>query len=130
MESLFEKPRAGRSRADNTVIVLGLAIALLILWIALIYPWPGYADMVTRLPHPSAWLRWVLGDISEVAFYKHELASLGLLGGAYLAWWASRTGKSWQGFAISYGTGLWPWLITSSLLGLLLSNALWGWTVT
>ncbi|NWD59826.1 hypothetical protein [Pseudomonas sp. IPO3774] len=130
MESLFEKPRAGRSRADNTVIVLGLAIALLILWIALIYPWPGYADMVTSLPHPSSWLRWVLGDISEVAFYKHELASLGLLGGAYLAWWASRTGKSWQGFAISYGTGLWPWLITSSLLGLLLSNALWGWTVT
>lgn len=37
MESLFEKPRAGRSRADNTVIVLGLASALLILWIALIY---------------------------------------------------------------------------------------------
>ena len=53
MESLFEKPRAGRSRADNTVIVLGLAIALLILWIALIYPWPGYADMVTSLPHLS-----------------------------------------------------------------------------
>ena len=59
-----------------------------------------------------------MGDISEVAFYKHEFASIGLLAGAYLAYWANRTGKSWQGFAISYGTGLWPWLITSSLLGL------------
>jgi hypothetical protein len=75
-------------------------------------------------------LRWVLGDISEVAFYKHEFASIGLLAGAYLAYWANRTGKRWQGFAISYGSGLWPWLITSSLLGLLLSNLLWGWTVT
>lgn len=130
METLLEKPRSERSRVDNAVIALGLASALLILWIALAYPWPGYVDMVSSLPLPSAWLRWVLGDISEVAFYKHELASLGLLGGAYLAWWASRTGKSWQGFAISYGTGLWPWLVTSSLLGLLLSNALWGWTVT
>ncbi|KAA8695594.1 hypothetical protein FIV38_28640 [Pseudomonas proteolytica] len=86
--------------------------------------------MVASFPEPMAWLRWVLGDISEVAFYKHELASLGLLVGAYLAWWASRTGKRWQGFAICYGSGLWPWLVTSSLLGLLLSNLLWGWTVT
>lgn len=130
METLLEKPSLHHSRTDKTVIALGVASALLILWIALTYPWPGYADMVTSLPHPIAWLRWVLGDISEVAFYKHELASIGLLGGAYLAWWASRTGKPWQGFAISYGTGLWPWLATSSLLGLLLSNALWGWTVT
>ncbi|KTB57553.1 hypothetical protein AO066_13910 [Pseudomonas fluorescens] len=86
--------------------------------------------MVTSLPHPVAWLRWIVGDISEVAFYKHELASLGLLGGAYLAWWASKHGKAWQGFSISYGTGLWPWLVTSSLLGLMLSNLLWGWSVT
>jgi hypothetical protein len=86
--------------------------------------------MVSAFPEPSAWLRWVLGDISEVAFYKHEFASIGLLAGAYLAYWANRTGKPWQGFAICYGTGLWPWLITSSLLGLLLSNLLWGWTMT
>ena len=92
--------------------------------------WPSYSDMLSSLPDPNAWLRWVLGDISEVAFYKHEFASIGLLAGAYLAYWANRTGKVWQGFAISYGSGLWPWLITSSLLGLLLSNLLWGWTVT
>ncbi|MDR9877440.1 hypothetical protein RJC98_19835 [Pseudomonas allii] len=120
------------SRADLTVLILGLASVVLVLWIALgnQWSWPGYTEMVTSLPHPVAWLRWIVGDISEVAFYKHELASLGLLGGAYLAWWASKHGKAWQGFSISYGTGLWPWLVTSSLLGLMLSNLLWGWSVT
>lgn len=38
-------------------------------------------------------------------------------------------GYRWQGFAICYGSGLWPWVFTSSLLGLLLSHALWGWTL-
>lgn len=137
MEITTEKKRsASRSPADAAVALLLIGTALLIMWLSLTYRslwsahWPAYNDMVSGLPAPSAWLRWVLGDISEVAFYKHEFASLGLLAGAYLAYWANRTGKSWQGFAISYGTGLWPWLITSSLLGLLLSNLLWGWTVT
>ena len=132
MENLFMKPGTARSRVDKTIIALVLTSALLILWTAFTHQgsWPSYGDMVASFPEPMAWLRWVLGDISEVAFYKHELASLGLLVGAYLAWWASRTGKRWQGFAICYGSGLWPWLVTSSLLGLLLSNLLWGWTVT
>lgn len=91
---------------------------------------PGYADMVASLDRPDAWLRWVLGDVSEFVFFKHELAGLGLLAGAGLAWWANRSGARWQGFAIAYGSGLWPWLVTSALLGLVLSNLLWGWTVT
>ncbi|MDQ0737927.1 hypothetical protein [Pseudomonas sp. W4I3] len=92
--------------------------------------WPSYNDMMASLPTPTAWLRWVVGDISEVAFYKHEFASLGLLLGGAFGYWTSRHAQAWQGFSIAYGTGLWPWLVTSSLLGLLLSNALWGWTLT
>ncbi|AZF29700.1 hypothetical protein C4J89_0193 [Pseudomonas sp. R4-35-07] len=92
--------------------------------------WPSYNDMMASLPTPTAWLRWVVGDISEVAFYKHEFASLGLLLGGAFGYWTSRYAQTWQGFSIAYGTGLWPWLVTSSLLGLLLSNAMWGWTVT
>ena len=127
---------APRSPFDVAVLLLMIGTTLLIIWLSLTYRsfwsahWPSYSDMVSSLPQPSAWLRWLMGDISEVAFYKHEFASIGLLAGAYLAYWANRTRRSWQGFSISYGTGLWPWLITSSLLGLLLSNALWGWTVT
>lgn len=132
METLINHGKSGRSRVDTTVLILAIVSAALVLWVALRYQgsWPDYREMVTTLPHPVAWLRWVLGDISEVAFYKHELASLGLLSGAYVAWWANKRGKAWQGFSISYGTGLWPWLVTSSLLGLLLSNLLWGWSVT
>ncbi|MCP3753257.1 hypothetical protein NLX68_26120 [Pseudomonas sp. SBB6] len=84
---------------------------------------------MSNLNQPLARLRWVIGDISEAAFYKHELPALGLLAGAALAHWANRNGKRWQGFAICYGTGLWPWLVTSSLLGLWFSHALWGWTL-
>jgi hypothetical protein len=110
METLFARKTPTRSRADITVIVLGLVATLLAVWVVSSHQgsWPGYNEMVTALPHPVAWVRWVVGDISEVAFYKHELASLGLLSGAYLAWWANKRGKAWQGFSICYGTGLWP----------------------
>lgn len=139
METANKKPQnqvAARSPLDTAIIWLMLGTALLIIWLSITYRtswsahWPDYSHMVSSLPEPSAWMRWVLGDISEVAFYKHEFASIGLLAGAYLAYWANRTGKAWQGFTICYGSGLWPWLVTSSLLGLLLSNLLWGWTVT
>lgn len=137
MQTTTQKKRlAHRSPFDTAIILLIIGTLLLATWLSFTHRtawsahWPGYGDLLSGLPEPSAWLRWVLGDISEVAFYKHEFASIGLLAGAYLAYWANRTGRSWQGFAISYGSGLWPWLVTSSLLGLLLSNLLWGWTVT
>lgn len=91
--------------------------------------WPDYAQMMATLDQPLSRLRWIVGDITEVTFYKHELPALGLLLGAGLAHWAQRAGSRWQGFAICYGSGLWPWLMTSSLLGLLLSHGLWGWTL-
>ncbi|WP_210725723.1 hypothetical protein [Arthrobacter silvisoli] len=72
-------------------------------------------------------LRWFLGDMSEPQFYKSELASLALLAGAGLAWWAGRRRKKWAGAALSYGTGLWPWLLASAALGLLVSNLAFGW---
>lgn len=91
--------------------------------------WPSYQNMLDNLYHPAAVWRWIVGDISEVMFYKHEFASLGLLGGAALAYWAAHTGKSWQGFALGRGSGRWPWVMASGLVGLLLGNLLWGWTL-
>ena len=137
MQSLSEKaPSGSPARLLTLWIFTVLMVALATTWVALNYSnngagyWPGYNDMMASLPSPVAWLRWVLGDISEVAFYKHELASLGLLLGGALGYWASSYAGKWQGFSICYGTGLWPWLVSSSLLGLVLSNALWGWTLT
>lgn len=137
MESLpVREASRSSSRLLTSIIVIALAIGGLFAWVALSHSasspsyWPSYGDMMADLPSPLSWLRWILGDISEVAFYKHELASFGLLLGGAVGFWASRYAPAWQGFSISYGTGLWPWLVTSSLLGLLLSNALWGWTLT
>lgn len=135
-EKLNQRQHTARSPLDIAIILLMLGAIALVIWLSFTnrssWPahWPDYNHMLSNLPQPSAWLRWVLGDISEVAFYKHEFASIGLLAGAYLAYRANRTGKHWQGFSICYGSGLWPWLVISSLLGLLLSNLLWGWTVT
>lgn len=137
MDSISANPSSGAA-ARYLVILLAVTVAALglIAALSLLYSasaaayWPGYNDMVTSLPSPTAWLRWVVGDISEVAFYKHEFASIGLLLGGAFGYWTSRYAQGWQGFSIAYGTGLWPWLVTSSLLGLLLSNVLWGWTVT
>ncbi|MEE1891203.1 hypothetical protein [Pseudomonas carassii] len=112
---------------SSSLILLGLA--LLCVASLMLGGWPDYAQLVATLDQPLSRLRWIVGDISEVAFYKHELPALGLLLGASLAHWAQQRGYRWQGFAICYGTGLWPWLIISSLLGLLLSHALWGWTL-
>ncbi|QXH36959.1 hypothetical protein [Pseudomonas muyukensis] len=110
--------------------LLILAILAVLLAASLVFgQWPDYAALAASLDQPLSRLRWIIGDISEVAFYKHELPALGLLLGAALAHWAHVRGYRWQGFAICYGTGLWPWLFTSSLLGLLLSHALWGWTL-
>jgi len=85
----------------------------------------GWAHAVPQ--DAFAALRWFLGDMSEPQFYKSELASLALLAGAGLAWWAGRRRKKWAGAALAYGTGLWPWLLVSAALSLLISNLAFGW---
>lgn len=90
---------------------------------------PGYAGW----PHdavdtPLAALRWFLGDMTEPLFCKSDLAALGLLTGSVVAWWACRRGATWAG-SLSYGTGLWPWVLVSASLSLMLSNLVFGWTL-
>ncbi|RCL24154.1 hypothetical protein C6A77_16850 [Pseudomonas sp. AFG_SD02_1510_Pfu_092] len=110
--------------------VLTFGCLLVLLSVSLAHgQWPDYPQLAATLDQPLSRLRWIIGDISEVAFYKHELPALGLLLGACLAHWAHLRGYRWQGFAVCYGSGLWPWVFISSLLGLLLSHALWGWTL-
>ncbi|MGO4250513.1 hypothetical protein AB4Y87_25255 [Paenarthrobacter sp. RAF54_2] len=83
----------------------------------------GWAASASNSPFPA--VRWFLGDMTEPLFYKSELAACGLLAGAFLAWWAGRRGKNWAG-QLTYGTGLWPWVLASASLSLLLSNVVFG----
>ncbi len=82
-----------------------------------------------NIDKPEEWFRWFLGDMSEPTFYKHEIASLGMLLGGLLSHFAWKNGKKWQGFSVSYGTGLFPWVIFSSFLSLIISNIVWRWTI-
>ncbi|WP_329253211.1 hypothetical protein OG417_10300 [Actinoallomurus sp. NBC_01490] len=91
---------------------------------------PGYAhwqrQAYTRIPQ---FLRWWIGDTTEAEFFKTALGGLGMLAGGWVAHVAWRRGRRRAGFPVAYGTGLWPWLAGSALLGLLLSDAAWGWTL-
>jgi len=116
------------NRQRSPALIFACLLVLLVVSLAH-GQWPDYGQLAATLDQPMSRLRWIIGDISEVTFYKHELPALGLLLGACLAHWAHVRGYRWQGFAICYGSGLWPWVFTSSLLGLLLSHALWGWTL-
>jgi hypothetical protein len=95
------------SRQRSPVLLFICLLMLLVASLAL-GQWPDYAQLAATLDQPLSRLRWIVGDISEVAFYKHELPALGLLLGACLAHWAHVRGYRWQGFAICYGSGLWP----------------------
>ncbi|NMM91894.1 hypothetical protein B2J88_47765 [Rhodococcus sp. SRB_17] len=90
---------------------------------------PTYSEWFERVGSDSflARAQWALGDITEPQFYKSWLASIGLLVGAAAAWWAGTRKKRWAGMPISYGSGLWPWILGSSALSLVLSNLAFGW---
>lgn len=69
---------------------------------------------------------WLIGDMTEAHFHKSILGGLGLVLFAFVAYILSRTKSKWQGYSISYGTGLFPWVFISSLIGLSLSVYLFG----
>ncbi|MCW2903069.1 MAG: putative rane protein [Streptosporangiaceae bacterium] len=106
-----------------------LGVALTALRPALPSVLPGYPAWLAGYGHPGPFLRWVIGDTTEAEYFKTAIAGAAMLLGAALAHWAYRRGRRWRGFDVSYGTGLWPWLAASAMLGLVLSNLVWGWTV-
>ncbi|MEV0703520.1 hypothetical protein AB0I53_37165 [Saccharopolyspora sp. NPDC050389] len=73
-------------------------------------------------------LRRLGSETTEAQFFNTELGGLGMLLGGWVAHIAWKRARRWAGFPISYGTGLWPWVAGSALLGLLLSDLAWGWT--
>ncbi|QIZ38833.1 hypothetical protein FDZ84_35485 [Saccharopolyspora sp. ASAGF58] len=118
----------------------GLAMVAITAALAIVLP--GAASVVPHLlPDYESWqneaytsipqfLRWWVSDTTEAQFFKTELGGLGMLVGGWVAHLAWKRGRRWAGFPVSYGTGLWPWVVGSALLGLLLSEIAWGWAWT
>ncbi len=78
------------------------------------------------LGNPLYRFLWFIGDFTEAEFYKSLLGGIGILLFALLAHVLDRANSRWKGFPISYGTGLWPWILAAALIGLGISVALYG----
>ncbi|WP_216099037.1 hypothetical protein [Arthrobacter sp. SW1] len=127
-----ERGFAGTVLGAAAVVALFGGFALLLDALAGMSPrlGPVSEGWAAAVPHDAlAAVRWFFGDMSEPQFYKSELASLALLAGAALAWWAGRRRKRWAGAPLAYGTGLWPWLLAAAALSLLISNLAFSWTL-
>lgn len=85
--------------------------------------WTGSLHVVMPM------LNMIAAAASEPNFYGSALAGLGLLVGGALAHRLQTTRRSCQGFAQACGSGLWVATLASSLLGVAISNLLWGWTL-
>ncbi|MEC3919219.1 hypothetical protein [Nocardia sp. CDC160] len=79
--------------------------------------------------HPPAVAAWIASAGSEPTFYTCALSGIGLLAGGGFAHWLMVRGARGQGFTQACGTTAWPWVVSAALLGVVLSNLLWGWTV-
>ncbi|MCD2193613.1 hypothetical protein LQ327_09490 [Actinomycetospora endophytica] len=112
----------------TVAVVLAAALALVLLAVTGHAAGTSYDQWTAELPgNLAARARWALGDMTEPQFYKSPIAAIGLLAGATLGWWAGRRGYRWAGRAISYGSGLWPWILGAATLSLALSNLAFGW---
>lgn len=112
----------GRRLVAGEIVVASAAVAVLLVRQARL---PGsYAPWTGDLTALTSFTSWFLSATTEPNFYTSALAGLGLLiGGAF----AHRHRK---GFVLACGTGLWPAAVTSALLGVLVSNLTWGWTLS
>jgi hypothetical protein len=113
---------------EITVIVTAAAVLLdsvATRWspvLAAYSPWDGTADLV-------AVVEWLLSTGSEPTFYTSALSGAGLLLGGGFAHWLMTRGSRWQGFTQACGSDAWLPMVAAALLGVLLSNLLWGWSL-
>lgn len=118
----------------TAVLIAGVAVVMLLL-LARLRPslpvvMPGYTGWHGDYSDVASWSAWVLGDTTEPGYAHSALAGALMLLGGYLAHRAFGWKKRWMGFPVTSGTGLFGWAVGSAALGLVLSNAAWGWTIT
>ena len=118
---------AGFALVAATAVVAGV---LALLTPHLPHALPGYDGWLAgAYRNAGSFLRWFAGDTTEAEFFKSAIGGLAMIAGGWAAHAGYRRGARWAGFPISYGTGLWPWVLASAALGLLISDIAWGWTL-
>lgn len=127
-EEITEETIKGPSVTGFIIVV---AAAFVLLWLMNTLPATSvlfdYQTWIKNIPaNPYYRFLWFLGDMTEAQFHKNIPGALGLISFAALAYFLDRARSKYSGFAITYGTGLWPAVFLASSLGLLLSNLLYG----
>jgi hypothetical protein len=74
-------------------------------------------------------LAWTVGDTTEPGAAHSALAGALMIVGGWLAHRAFHRKSRWMGFPVTSGTGLFPWILASAGLGIVLSNLAWVWTI-
>lgn len=69
---------------------------------------------------------WMIGDGTEPHFHKTIFGGLFLLIGSAVAYFLDVGKSKYSGMPISYGTGLWPWILLASMMSLGLSIIFYG----
>lgn len=91
---------------------------------------PHLFDAVTwmenAVTNPLYKFYWAIGDFTEGTVYKSLLASFGLLLFGFLAYGINRAKPENKIYAISYGTGNYPWIALAATVGLLVSSLLYS----
>ncbi|MDO3636116.1 hypothetical protein [Mycolicibacterium arseniciresistens] len=113
---------APSTRPHSGALALWPLVAAICLLAALV--WTG------SLPDVAPVLDVIASAAGEPNFYGSTLAGLGLLAGGLLAHRLQACGRRWQGFAQACGSGLWVPMLASALLGVAISNLMWGWTMS
>jgi hypothetical protein len=85
-----------------------------------------YGDLVKNAPvNLTSGVEWLLGDWGDAQFYKSWIGGIFLIAGAFVAFLLERSGSKLKGFGVSYGTGLWPKVLTAQLIAAVISNVLY-----
>ncbi|UXN58747.1 hypothetical protein [Phyllobacterium zundukense] len=130
----MEMPSIGGSRRQLPAMDLRIPVAAgaSVAIGALAVFWPDNGSYTPWSGEVTDWAglaRWFLSAWTEPVFYTSAFAGVGLLIGAMLAYCLATVQSRWRGIGLACGSGLWPWTVASSALGLVLSNLVWGWTL-
>lgn len=61
---------------------------------------------------------WAIMNFTEPQFYAGVFASIAIILGGFVAWILDIKNSKFKGFAVSYNTNMWPWVLASQVLSL------------
>lgn len=85
-----------------------------------------YSDVAANAGHSLLYkLVWFIEDFTNAQFYAALFTGIGLLLGAFIAYYLNCKKKRTGGFVIVYNYHIFPWVIASQLLSLIISDLLY-----